>query len=579
LAGDPPNAPEANLLDLIRRYRGVEADVLPADRLYRDEPLGNRVEFLLVEPNGPSSYAAMAELRTVSERALWYIGDGIDVSDSEVERAARRFDEEVFPGVFDLFAPGREPPGRITIVVAELAGGLAGYFSSNDSLPRSATALTNERIAIYLAPGADLAGDDFQGTLAHELQHVAHWLVDPSESTWVNEGLSEFAARTLGFPSLPFFPYTRGPGVSLTNWPLEIHQSLPNYAGSSLFAGYLAQRTGKENLSQLVATSTDSIAGVEDYLDTVAPALDFEQLFADWLVANRVAADEGLYVTPNGGQIPFPQVTLARPGTVRADVPQFGGWYLRVDTDSLLRATFKGLTTTPLIPVPPHSGDYCWWGNGGDSIDATLTRSVDLQQVDAATLTFQSWHAIEDEWDFGYVAVSTDGGRRWEALGATGTSRENPIGVAMGPGFTGVTDGWVESTADLTPFAGREVLLRFEYVTDESLHGPGWCIDEIAIPQVGFYDGAEDEGVGWTSAGFIRAPRAGVPQRFLVQIVTGKGNEARVSAVNVKPDGAATFVIDEPVTVIVSGLSRKARQPARFTIKFDGSAPSAASAR
>ncbi len=574
---DPPDAPEADLLDLIRRYRGVEASVLPDDRLYRDEAVGNRVDFLLIEPDGPSTYTATATLRAVGARSLWYVADGIDVSDSEVERAARRFDDEVFPAVFDLFAPGREPPGRITIVVAELAGGFAGYFSSSDTLPSSATALTNERMAVYLAPNGDLAGDALQGTLAHELQHVAHWLVDPSESTWVNEGLSELAARELGLPSLPFFPYLRGPDVSLINWPVEIRQSLPNYAGSSLFAGYLTLRTGEENISRLVANEADSIEGIEGYLAEVLPGVGFEQLFADWLVANLVAADAGPYAGPAGGQLPFPQSSVTGPGTARADVPQFGAWYLRVDSRSPLRASFKGLATTPLIPVPPHSGDYCWWGNGGDNIDATLTRSVDLRRVDSATLAFQSWHAIEDEWDFGYVAVSTDGGQRWEALDATGTSSANPIGAAFGPGFTGVSDGWSESTADLTPFAGREVLLRFEYVTDESLHGPGWCIDEIAVPEVNFHDGAEDNDAGWTSAGFIRAARAGVPQRFLVQIVTGEGDGASVSTVDVRADGTASFVIDEPATVIVSGLSRKARQPAEFTVEFDGSSAAAAS--
>ena len=41
---------------------------------------------------------------------------------------------------------------------------------------------------------------------------------------------------------------------------------------------------------------------------------------------------------------------------------------------------------------------------------------------------------------------------------------------------------WVSEQIDLSPFAGKQILLRFEYVTDGALNKPGFLLDNIAIP-------------------------------------------------------------------------------------------------
>ena len=33
----------------------------------------------------------------------------------------------------------------------------------------------------------------YDGTLAHEFQHMIHWANDRNEDTWVNEGMSDLA--------------------------------------------------------------------------------------------------------------------------------------------------------------------------------------------------------------------------------------------------------------------------------------------------------------------------------------------------------------------------------------------------
>ena len=57
--------------------------------------------------------------------------------------------------------------------------------------------------------------------------------------------------------------------------------------------------------------------------------------------------------------------------------------------------------------------------------------------------------------------------------------------VAFGPGFYGESGdgdeaGWVERGGRLERFAGQNVLVRFEYVTDGATHGAGWAIDDVA---------------------------------------------------------------------------------------------------
>ena len=71
--------------------------------------------------------------------------------------------------------------------------------------------------------------------------------------------------------------------------------------------------------------------------------------------------------------------------------------------------------------------------------------------------------------------------------------------------------------SDLTPYAGREVLVRFEYVTDDAVNARGLCLDDFAIDEIGWADDAESDG-GWEADGFARVNNL-VPEEFLVQIV------------------------------------------------------------
>ena len=79
------------------------------------------------------------------------------------------------------------------------------------------------------------------------------------------------------------------------------------------------------------------------------------------------------------------------------------------------------------------------------------------------------------------MQVSTDGGETWDIIEAPGTSPANPLGNSFGPGYTGFSDRWLYETVDLSAYAGKQVLLRFHYVTDAALNGIGLCVDDVSV--------------------------------------------------------------------------------------------------
>ena len=148
----------------------------------------------------------------------------------------------------------------------------------------------------------------------------------------------------------------------------------------------------------------------------------------------------------------------------------------------------------------PYSGVYEWWGGRGDRLNNTLTRAVDLTGVTSAQLEAWFWYDIEQDWDYGYVEVSTDG-VTFTTLPSTITTNTNPNGNNRGNGITGASD-WVKATFDLAPVAGQQAYIRFTYITDGAVNLRGLCVDDIAIPAIGFFDDVEAGNSGWVTSGW-----------------------------------------------------------------------------
>jgi len=129
---------------------------------------------------------------------------------------------------------------------------------------------------------------------------------------------------------------------------------------------------------------------------------------------------------------------------------------------------------------------------------------------------------------------------------------------------------WTQETIDLTPFAGGEVLIRFEYVTDQAFTRNGWVLDDIAVPELGFFDDAELAG-DWQAEGWSRIGND-LPQDFVVELVTGRPlRVARLLMPGGGQRGEWTVEIapDNPAVIIIGGMTDYTLQPAMYTLRLD----------
>ena len=205
------------------------------------------------------------------------------------------------------------------------------------------------------------------------------------------------------------------------------------------------------------------------------------------------------------------------------------------------------------------------------TIDSTLTREFDLTGLDVATLEFWTWFQLEVNWDYVYIEASADGGATWTVLEGLHTTSEDPVGNNFGAGFTGFSRNWLQESVDLTPYVGGKALVRFEYITDDGVYLDGFLIDDIAIPEIGFFDDA-DQDMGWQADGFMRIDPV-LEQHYAVQIIEkGADGEVSVREIELNEERSGQTVIEglgsrlENAIIVVSPVTRGTHHPARYRL-------------
>jgi len=163
------------------------------------------------------------------------------------------------------------------------------------------------------------------------------------------------------------------------------------------------------------------------------------------------------------------------------------------------------------------------------------------------------------------LSASTDG-KTWTMLNPPGCNRDNLTGNNYGCGYNGKSGGYRQETIDLSEYAGKEVTLRFDYVTDAAVTAEGLSIDDVAIPQLGYASDFEQNDGGWQANGFVRIENR-LPQSFQVTIVE-KGSLPKVQTLTLDSTNRAVVTLDNPrakdLTVIVSGITRFTREKANY---------------
>lgn len=583
--------PENDLYDLAKRLEGKLniPEVIESQAAIYD--LGSEQEFWVSNIVTNENYRITAKLQYITDHAYFWVQDGISFEYDDIQQLTETFENEIYDTTREFFGsewtPGIDNDPHIFILyVSGLGGNLAGYFSSADELHPLAHQFSNaHELFVVNADNVDLSDEFTYAILAHEFQHMIHWNQDRNEASWMNEGFAELAVFINGYEVGSEYSYILDPDIQLNDWPNDRTGISAHYGASFLFLTYFLDRFGEEATKILVRNQANGLEGIDRTLEQIG-AIDpitgieitSDNVFLDWVLASYLMNEnvsDGRYIYKNFPDAPqaeetesivrCPQEPMTR------DVHQYGVDYLRINCQGDFTLLFEGSTETKVVPVDPVSGEYYFWSNKADEADMILTRTFDFREHDGPlTLNFWTWFDLEEDYDYAYVEVSEDG-EIWEILVTPSGTIEDPSGNSYGWGYNGVSGRWIEESVDLTEYAGKEVQIRFEYVTDAAVNGEGMLIDDISIPEIDYFTDFEEGSDGWESAGWVRIKNE-LPQNYGLALITF-GDETIVTNIPLQPDTTAEIPIslnqdtDEAV-LVVTGLTRYTRHKVAYRIEI-----------
>ncbi len=126
-------------------------------------------------------------------------------------------------------------------------------------------------------------------------------------------------------------------------------------------------------------------------------------------------------------------------------------------------------TSTTQFNSAPSSFSESPTGSYANGVDLTmtLTNSINVSVSPVVSLTFYHRYALENNYDYSMVEVSSNNGNTWQPVAE----------------YTGTNTTWTQVTLDITRYANRstQMKVRFRVVSDAGTTGDGWYVDDIAI--------------------------------------------------------------------------------------------------
>jgi hypothetical protein len=377
--------------------------------------------------------------------------------------------------------------------------------------------------------GSSLLPYQYEGTVAHEFQHLIHYDNDPDEYSWVNEGCSTLAEFICGYGHTTNLQYYM---IYFWDTSLVIWEgNLQNYGVVYLWTLYMYEHYGGQPLIwDIVHEQANGIQGWNNVLQAHHIKKNFDQIFEDWAIANYLddtSFANGIYgyynldlpcAASGWWDIPYSiyywgTYDEAYPtGWILPERLPYIAWYWELYNGAPeLKVYFDGADYAGIFP---HSPANEWYSDGTAWSWFRLGQTFAIPSA-GATLKFWSNYDIEPDWDYGYVEVHDLTTGEWYTLAGTQTistipnPQDNPncpanveptayLAAGRWNAFTGNSGGWYQEQMDLTPFAGHNVEVYFTYWTDGYTNLLGWYIDDIEIPEIGFSDNVESGANGWT---------------------------------------------------------------------------------
>lgn len=479
------------------------------------------------------------------------------ISTAQLQYMLDEFDNNIYPTDTSIFGeplPRGEEGQKCWILIhnirdesyyADFESYVAGYFSSAEDAENNKNMFHMDSYDWQNRVGPDAARPYlYEGTFAHEFQHLIHFDQDPDEPSWVDEACADMAAYLCGYghPSghIAYY-FLRHFFTPLTFW----GNGLEDYGASYLWALYMYDHFGgAQFFTTLVQEQANGIEGIENALEDLGYWwINFDEIFDRWTIANYIDEKpkchgkccqpskygynsieigsedtwgytieywivddnyywndvlETYYGIPNVW--PFP--IYEAPFEVTEDDWAFAIYgypmpytaqYFRFNNDKLSKITFDGADTADVLPT---SGSYEWYSDVGAWAWRSFSQIFSIPVAGNTTLNFKTYYEIEEDWDYGYVEVFD--GTNWYTLDASGTvdylvnpqmnencpdEREPMTYEAAGQwhGFTGYSAGWEGVSMNLTAFAGLDIEIYFTTWQDGAFTLQMMYVDDIEI--------------------------------------------------------------------------------------------------
>ena len=112
----------------------------------------------------------------------------------------------------------------------------------------------------------------------------------------------------------------------------------------------------------------------------------------------------------------------------------------------------------------------------------------------------------------------------------------------------------------------------FQYLTDGAVHEQGFIIDDIAIPELAYFDDIENDDGGWQGNGFARTGKL-LPQHFIIQQILLSDDDIQVNRLQLDENqrGEWLFPMDKrhnTAILIISGSTPVTRHAAGYTYEI-----------
>jgi hypothetical protein len=395
----------------------------------------------------------------------------------------------------------------------------------------------------------------YEGTFAHEYQHLLEYYESPGEANFINEGLSDWAQTLvgyvnpkldpadpkadshlktwLGFNSDPAFG---GPEQSLTRWQDQgAPEILADYGIAYAFMEYLSSHYGQDFMTALHRENLNGFAGLQkvmtDFKVAGTPLDVIHDFLASMAVDQQIESGKTLV---KGDSAKLSTATMsARINWTTAQAyntngaPTNGADYRAVQGGDG-QYTFNGAEGYPAQPVAwTKAADGRLYSGTGNNLDRGIARKISVP-ANNATLTVDLEYQTEVGWDFAFVQVYDAAQNKWVSLSnANTTSTTDPNAIAAVkanlPGFTGSSGGITTQSFDLSKYAGQDVFVAVRYISDGATNEPGVWLSGMSVGGTPFADATDLS--KWTSlTGAVPIP----VNSWTVQLVGWNGTQVSV---------------------------------------------------